>query len=216
MNRTITVKGTGNITLRPDQVVIPVTLVVTDLDYTEVMRRSTEALDAVCAALETAGFRREDVKTLDLSVNTRYDGVHEDGVYKQVFAGYECRHSLKLAFDLDQERLGETITALAGCEAKPEFSIRFTVKDQEAAKNTMLRSAAADARRKAETLCAAAGVTLGALSSILYDWKDVNLYSQSNLMLADAAPAAGMMKRMAIEPEDVTASDTVTFLWEIV
>lgn len=52
------------------------------------------------------------------------------------FVGYH--HQMKVEFDSDNARLGKVLYALAKCPLQPEFRLGYTVKDPEAARNSML------------------------------------------------------------------------------
>ena len=132
-----------------------------------------------------------------------------------MFAGYSCSYSLKLGFDFDSGRLAETLTSIAECEAEPMLNISFTIKDPANANEELLTSAAKNARRKAEILCAASGEELGRLISINYDWSEPNLVSRA---MYDAGAECMSMMRNAVpqmEPDDIELSDTAAFVWEI-
>ena len=137
-----------------------------------------------------------------------------DPFYRSRFTGYRCSHDLKLSFDLDMDRLSAVLSSLSACSARPQFSIRFTVRDPDAVYDELLRSAAENARAKAEVLCAASGAKLGDLLHIRYGRNESDVYSRTNMMFAcdEAAPRA---KGMSIRPDDIHLSDTVTFIWAI-
>ncbi len=216
MNRTIHIRGTGKAELKPDRVELPMTLTARNIDYEQTMELAAKALEALLAAFSGAGFEREIVKTLDYRVDPVFESEQDDrGVYRQVFSGYECRHTLKAAFPLSQERLGAALQALASCPARPVFNVRFTIKDQDAVREDLLKSAAEDARRKAEILCAVGGVTLGRLIHIGYQCSDGAFYSESNVMLAKASRAMPAMAALDIAPDTISVSDSASFLWEI-
>jgi len=52
---------------------------------------------------------------------------------------------MKVEFESDNKLLGRVLYALANSTVSPEIQIGYFVKDQEAAKNTMLANAVADA-----------------------------------------------------------------------
>ena len=156
------------------------------------------------------------------SVDTEYESYKEKGTYKQRFVGYKFHHLMKVEFDSNNERLGKILYALSHCPTKPEFSLSYTVKDQEAAKNELLGKAVSDAKEKASVLTQAAGVELRAIQSIDYSWGQINFEVQpmNRMLMADECLAAPMVAEgaaydMDIEPDDIEVSDTVTVLWEI-
>ncbi|MBO4769511.1 MAG: SIMPL domain-containing protein [Clostridia bacterium] len=220
MGRTITVRGTGKLKLKPDVTVINLTIKSLDKDYSKAMRAEAERLDALTIALVAAGLSEESIKTQNFFVNTEYEGVRdENGNYRNVFSGYSCSHQLTVRFPFDNEKLGKALSAVAASVSEPELNIQFTVKDKDAIALTLLGKAAEDARARAEAILAPTGARLGKLISADYNWGQGNFvsptnYANSNLRMMKAA---GAMEDEALDirPDDVTASDNVTFVWEI-
>ena len=217
MARTITVKGTGSVSVQPDCVVISMELLSRDKEYSKAMATASKQLEQLGECLEKAGFAREDIKTGNFNASSEYEYLH-DGVNqpKRVFVGFVCRHDLTLKFDFDTERLAQALGAIADCPAAPQFSIRFTVKEPSAVSEALLRSATENALAKAKVLCEASGVQLGELINIDYNWGQLNVYSNTRYELCEEARCFGTADcAMDIEPEAIEAQDTVTFVWEI-
>ncbi len=218
MAKTITVKGIGRVTAKPDYVVLSMALETKDMDYGRAMDGAARHLEALDGALTGAGFEKDDLKTTNFNVSTSYINVkNRAGDFERKFDGYVVRQSLKLAFDFDMGRLAETLSAVTGCLSNPDLSISFTVKDPTAINEEMLRSAAANAREKAQVLCEAAGVKLGELTAIDYNWGELDVVSNTRYAVAEDCLAAPMMavKSMNIQPDDIDVSDTATFVWAI-
>ena len=218
MPRTITVKGMGNAKTSPDYIVISMSLEAQNNDYDETMELAAKQIDYLNASLEEIGFEKKAVKTTNFNVRIDYDNVKDkNGNYKRVFNGYVCSHKLKVELDFDTKRLAQTLSAISKCLAKPELTIRFTVKDPSAINKDLLKSATINAKEKAEILCEASNVELGSLLSIDYNWGELNIYSHTDYSLAEDCMAMPMAKMSAIEiePDDIDVSDTATFVWEI-
>ncbi len=218
--RTIRVTGRGQLKVHPDMTRIIITLEGLYKEYSETLRRSSDDTEELRNLLAAFGFERTDLKTLNFGVDTEYESYREKGEYKQRFVGYKFRHLLKLEFESDNKRLGKILYALAECPLNPEFRIAYTVKDPEAAKNTLLGKAVKDAMEKAEVLASAAGVTLKGIQSIDYSWGEINFevspMRNDMMMEKRMAPMAAMDSYdMDIEPDDIEVSDTVTVVWEI-
>lgn len=215
MARTITVKGIGKVSARPDYVVLSMTLQSNHMDYDKAMDMAASHIQHLNETLAAIGFEKGSVKTTNFNVHTDYDRVKDRNEnYKSVFNGYEVTHNLKLAFDFDMERLSQALAAIAGCLSHPQLSVAFTVKDATAINEEMLRSATANAKRKAEILCEASGVTMGDLIAIDYNWGELDIYSHTHYdCCEDAMPL--MAKSIDIDPDDIDVSDTATFVWEI-
>ena len=218
MPRTITVKGMGNAKTSPDYIVISMSLEAQNNDYDETMELAAKQIDYINASLEEIGFEKKAVKTTNFNVRIDYDNVKDkNGNYKRVFNGYVCSHNLKVELDFDTKRLAQTLSAISKCLAKPELTIRFTVKDPSAINKDLLKSATINAKEKAEILCEASNDELGSLLSIDYNWSELNIYSHTDYSLAEDCMAMPMAKMSAIEiePDDIDVSDTATFVWEI-
>ncbi|MBQ7491957.1 MAG: SIMPL domain-containing protein [Clostridia bacterium] len=217
--RTVTVKGTGKLEFKPDLVTLGIMLRAKHQQYDETMALAERQLEALRAALERAGFARDDLKTADLRIEPEYRSEHDDkGNYRQIFVGYICLHSLNLAFDLEMDRLSAALSAMAESTSEPEFSVQFTVRDEEAAAAALLENAVRNAREKAELLCRASGVALGGVQSIQYHWDGHSFVSDTRCEMANGAlPMLAASKRAAMDiaPEKIRVSDTVTIIWEI-
>ncbi len=218
MSRTLTVKGIGKVSLRPDQTEVSLTLKTVEKIYDKAMGDAAEHLEQLREALIGMGFAKDDLKTSNFNVGTEYESERDrNGNYKQRFVGYCVTHRLKLEFPLDSQRLSKTLGAIAGCIAEPELNVHFTVKDRDAVNTALLESACVNARTKADILAKASGVTLGELLSVDYNWGELQLYSPTRygmenacMLKADAAP-----RSIEIEPDDIDVTDSVTFVWEI-
>ena len=218
MTRTITIKGIGKLSLKPDQVVVSLTLKATDKNYDKAMDTAAKHLEQLREALVGIDFARDDLKTTNFNVGTGYESERDkNGNYKRIFIGYSVTHQLKLEFDFESQRLSQTLGAIAACIAEPELNVQFTVKDKNAVNAALLESACINAKAKADILARASGVTLGELLSIDYNWGELCLYSPTRYSMEDTC----MMKSAAapggieVEPDDIDVSDSVTFVWEI-
>lgn len=222
MPRTITVKGVGTISAKPDYVTLSMTLESRDKDYNKALDFTSQYIEELTQALIAVGYAKEDLKTTNFSVHINYNHEKDEhGNWKNVFDAYIVTHNLKLEFDFNMKRLSTTLSAISGCESHPQISLAFTVKEPNTIKEDLLRHAADNARQKAEILCAASGVKLGTLLNIDYNWKDVNIYSNTRYMLAEKSrgvEASAMLsdtRLMDIEPENIELNDSATFVWEI-
>lgn len=214
--RTIHIKGTGTASATPDYIVITLELIAHHMEYANAMRVGAQQVEMLREAVKEAGFSAEDLKTTNFDVDTEYENEEykEDGRtrYHRIFMGYDCKHSLKLSFDFDNERLEKAMTAIGDCLSKPEVSIAFTLKDKQALRDQILESAAQDAHRKAEILCKSSGVALGELLRIEYSWDEAHIshYFDMKMQCCEAAAPS-----YDFHPEEIEAGDTVDFYWEI-
>lgn len=215
-DRIITVKGIGNVTAKPDLIIITMSLENINYSYAGAMQLASGAVDAIRKALITAGYENDSLKTTDFNINTDYESYKDvNGNWKQKFNGYKCTHNLKLEFDFNMERLSETLSAISSCGAKPEFEINFSIKDKNAVSDQLLQNAVKNATDKAVVLAAAAGLSLGAVLRIDYSWGELCLYSDTKMSEPMDCFKATPPMAMDIEPEDIKVNDTVTVVWAI-
>jgi hypothetical protein len=213
--RTITVKGTGRVSAKPDLVVIEMNLETTKRDYAQTLELATAELDSLRTALVAVGHDDKALKTASFNIQTKYESYKKNDEWKQRFVGYTCTHGLSLEFDLDMPTLGRTLGAITECKAAPRFNIQFSVKDPEAVKEQLLENAVRNAAEKAKILAKAAGVNLGVITHIEYSWGDLRLYSETDMKVCECEAAAPKDLAMDIEPDDIDASDNVTVVWTI-
>ena len=218
--RTIKVTGTGTVKLKPDIMRLRLDLNGKEKDYAKTLERSSKDTEVLRSLFEDLGFAKEDLKTTGFSADPVYEGYEDkQGRWRQRFAGYEFHHRLKLDFPFDNDRLGKILAKLAKAKVDPEFSLGYTVKDPEAAKNQLLAAAVKDAAAKAEVLAEAAGVKLLGIQTMDYSIARVEMeVMPARKLMATNDMAMGAMEEsmdLDIQPEDITASDTVTITWEL-
>ena len=92
---------------------------------------------------------------------------------------WKCSHDFKVEFPLDIKLLKTVLHFIAESHADCKVDVDFTLADSGEAETALLDSAAKNARKKAETLCAAIGAKLGSLVRIDYNWGEINIYSHT-------------------------------------
>ena len=84
--KTITVKGVGNVSVKPDYVVLSMSLETRNHDYETAMREAASRIDHINESLSPIGFEKESVKTTDFNVRTDYESKKDrNGNYYRVF-----------------------------------------------------------------------------------------------------------------------------------
>ena len=70
--RIITVKGTGNVSARPDYIILSLNIEVLSETYDRAMSEAAERIERLQGAAVRVGYRKEDLKTTSFDVQTRY------------------------------------------------------------------------------------------------------------------------------------------------
>jgi len=212
VNREIVVKGIGKASVIPDMIILEMKLETINLQYDVTMKHAEELADTLRKAIISAGHNGKDLKTTDFNIKTKYENFKVNDLWKEKFIGYYCSHSLKLEFDLDMQKLECTINSIAKSNAKPRLSINFSIKDSTSVSELLLQNAIENAKSKAEILTKSAGVKLGEVKRIDYNWGELHMYSKTNYDLDEDAV---LCQAIQIEPENINVNDTVTVVWEI-
>ncbi len=219
MARTITIKGIGKVSVKPDYVILSMSLESRDLNYNKAMNLASQNSYQLKETIAAIGLDKNDVKTTGFDIGTDYNNVDNGaGSSYREFKGYVIRHSLRLEFDYDMEVLSRALFAIAGCLSHPELSITFTMKDPASVHEEVLRAATANARCKAQILCEASGTELGMLQTIDYDLGGEDILSRTKFSVENDfqhKEAAVEGRMINIEPDNIEISDTVTFIWQI-
>ena len=70
--RTITVKGTGNVSARPDYIILSLNIETLSKTYDRAMSEAAERIEKLQGVAVRVGYRKEDLKTTSFDVQTRY------------------------------------------------------------------------------------------------------------------------------------------------
>lgn len=219
MKRKITIKGTGKMTVKPDFVIVSITVEAKEKKYASAVESAAKKISRLNEALEHAGLTADSAKTVSYDVRPNYNFVRDrKNQMQRQLDGYLCVHRLKIEFDYNAELLEKVLATISGSLADPQLDVSFTVKDKDAVEAKLLGNAAEDARRKAEILCTGCGAALGKLIRIDYDWHDINVYARADLRMEDTcgfAMSAAEVPPVPIQPKDIDVSDFAVFVWEI-
>ncbi len=161
-DRTISVGGTGTVTLVPDVADLHVGVVVQKPKVREAQAAAATAMEGVVKALRAAGIAERDIQTTTLSLQPVY--VYPTNASPRI-TGYELRNGV-VATVRDLTRLADAVDgALAGGGTTLD-GLAFRVDDPTAAEAQARTQAMKAARAKADALAAAAGVSIVGVASI--------------------------------------------------
>lgn len=203
----ITVTGEGRVAAEPDMASISLGVVSEAETASGAMSQTADRADAIIAALLESGVEDRDMQTSDLSLSPIWaeDRTRQDRVTQEV-VGFSASTTLRVRVR-DLDRLGVVMDAVLSVGANSFRGLSFGLQDPEPTLADARRAAVADARSKAELFAEAAGVTLGAITSIReggadrYDPPMVEM-----AMMRDSGPVAR---------GEVTTSAQVTVVWDI-
>jgi len=163
IQRTITVTGQGQVSVKPDIAVVESGVVTQAKTAAEALAANTEAMQAVFEALKGAGIEDRDMRTSQFSVNAMHTRP-ERGETARI-SGYQVSNLLSITLR-DLDRVGEVLDKLVTTGSNELRGIRFQVEKPGPLMDGAREDAVKDALRKAKIYVAAAGVALGPVLTI--------------------------------------------------
>jgi len=160
---TISVTGTGRVVLTPDVADLRLGVTTTAKTVEEARAANATSMTAVIAALKGLGIADRDVQTTTLSLGPVYD--YSKNTNPPRLTGYTLTNSVAVTIR-DLEVAGDVIDGTMGAGATTLDSITFRVADQTTAERDAREAAMTEAKAKAQTLAAAAGVSIEGVASI--------------------------------------------------
>jgi len=145
--------GEGVVKLAPDRLWVSVAAESRAKSPKDAQRANADAMKTVLDRLKALGLPADAIRTSGYDLQPEFD--YANG--RQTLRGYVARNSIEVRVD-DIARAGDVLDAAVGSGATNVSGVRFDLKDRTSAEREALRSAVADARRRADSAAAGAGM----------------------------------------------------------
>lgn len=205
--RTVTVTGTGRVSIRPDIADLRLGVTITEPTVDAARNASAKALSAVLAKLKAFGVAERDLRTSIVSVQPQYDYSQQSSPPRLV--GYQVSN-LVAATIRDIDKVGDAVDGALAAGATTVDQISFRVEDQSAAEAKAREAAVADARGRADTLAAAAGVSIVGVAAITEGGPGPIPYPRQFERMAMSAKDTGTP--IEAGENEITSTVTITYL----
>ncbi|MGH2340211.1 SIMPL domain-containing protein [Segnochrobactraceae bacterium EtOH-i3] len=183
--RVLTVTGSGEVSATPDVAVISSGVETQGETARAALDANSKAVAALIEAAKKAGVEARDIATSGFSVQPVYaERRQPKGEATQAIVGYQVMNRVTVTLR-DVAKVGPLLDQLVTVGSNRIDGITFLVSDANTRRDAARTAAVADARRKAETLATAAGVSLGKVLTL----------SEGN----DGGPMPRPMMRMAAD-----------------
>jgi uncharacterized protein YggE len=160
---TIAVSGTGRVVLTPDTADLRVGVSKTAKTVKAAREAAATSMTAVIKALKDLGIADKDIQTSTLSLQPVYD--YSANTNPPRLVGYQLSNAVAVTVR-DLDKLGDAIDNTLAAGATSLDGVAFRVDDQTAAEQQARQAAMEQAKAKATTLAAAAGVSITGVASI--------------------------------------------------
>ena len=165
--RTITVVGTGKVSLVPDIAQVNVGAEARADTVAEAKAEVDGQMVSIHAALEAMDIDEKDIQTSHYSIHYERDPMQvvKEGPVGEGPGGYRVSNLLRVTVR-DVEKAGDVVDAAVEAGANQVYGVTFTVSDEEAWQGLARENAVSDAKARATELAGLAGVELGAVQSV--------------------------------------------------
>ena len=204
--RTITVTGTGLVTLTPDIAYISIGVHSQDASASVALTQNNTSALAVIDAIKAAGVADKDIQTTNFSV---YPQQQYDTNGKITGILYMVDNTVYVTVR-DLTKLGSLLDASVTAGANNINSISFDVADKTGALSQARQAAVTNARKQADELTSATDVLLGDVQTITYSDSTPPITIQ--YARADVAAGGGSVP---VQSGSMQITTTVTIVYEI-
>jgi hypothetical protein len=205
---TISVSGTGTVTLKPDVADLRLGVLISRPSVKAARADAAVAMTKVLAALKALGIDDKDIQTSNVSLQPTYD--YSNGANPPRITGFQMSNSVTVTIHT-LDKLGDAIDNTLAAGATSLDGVTFRVNDQTGAEVQARQAALTEARSKADTLAAAAGISIGGVASITETSAPIQ-YPVPYALGVASAPDAKVATPIQAGTTDVTISVAVVYL----
>lgn len=206
----LNVTGTGTVYMQADLVSASLGVNMNGVDLEELQQQVNLTMANICTALVEAGLEEKDISTNYLYISPRYDYSGET----EAIIGYSINNTLSIR-TRDIEKIGAYIDAAFAAGANSFDSIEFSVVDDSEARKQALTLAVEDARAKAETIAAAAGMQLGGIKTIAEGSQQDYWYNSTSGSVQYAMTEAAAVDGTTVRAAQVKLSAEVQVCYDL-
>ncbi len=201
---TVSVSGTGSVSLEPDFVTVSVGVTYQAKSADEAAFGMSERIDMVVDTLVALGIARDELPSMRFDISPVRDRTNF-----QTIVGYTASVSLGLQ-TTDLDRIASLIGAAVTAGATNIGSVQYQSTQVEAARQDALRLAVAAAKVDASTIADANHATLGSL---------IKVSSGGNIrpmmVASEAAVRMDKLSPATLTPQSITVTATVSASWRL-
>ncbi len=209
----VTVTGTSQMDVAPDQAVMVFQVQTNGTDAKDVSAQNKQLLQQVMAALDAQGIPKEKIETTGVTLQrrTEYDGT----LRRMVDRGYQQVTTVKVTVE-DLTKVGPVLDATinAGANAVQDVSFELKPATQERVKQQVLADATKAAKTKAQILADAAGARLGGIAQ-LSESSYIRPMTYNVKTVMDMAGGMAESAPTPISPQQVTVEASVSMAYEL-
>ena len=203
---TFTINGEGKVSGQPTLAQVSLGLYSEGMDVPKVQEANATKVNAIIAAMKQLGISGDDLQTANYSIQPKYQ--YTDG--NQIIVGYTVSQSVNVKVR-DLTKVGAVVSKAGELGANQVNGVTFTIDEPSDLEQQARAEAIDDARKKADELARAMGVTI--VRIVTFSETSGTPTPPPMYAFRDAAGAAPAPVAPDIQPGslDVTSNVSVTF-----
>lgn len=199
----LTLTGEASVNVAPDLATVSIGVTTNEDTAAKALAANTEAMTKVIGQLKSAGIEESDIQTSSLSIGPVWaDGVQPS---KREISGYSATNMVTVRVR-NLDNLGPVLDASVADGANALNGLGFELAEPQPALDQARKLAVEDAKRKAQLIADAAGVTLGPIMSIREGGDVGGVRPMAAQFARDSVP---------VQAGEINYSSDVTITWRI-
>ena len=206
---TITVQGSSSITVSPTIAYVSIGVTTFNKNAASAQSENAVKMDRVYKTLASLGIKKDKIKTVNYNISPRYD--YKNNV--ATLAGYNVINSIRVTVN-DLKKVSDVLDMTVKEGVNQSNSISFGVTDEERDRLYLqaLSQAVSNAKEKANTIAAAAGIAISKPANII-EGSSAH-FVQPNYRAMDMAKMASETAPTPISEGELMIEANVTVIYD--
>ena len=206
---TITVQGSSSITVSPTIAYVSIGVTTFNKNAATAQSENAVKMDRVYKTLASLGIKKDKIKTVNYNISPRYD--YKNNV--ATLAGYNVINSIRVTVN-DLKKVSDVLDMTVKEGVNQSNSISFGVTDEERDRLYLqaLSQAVSNAKEKANTIAAAAGIAISKPANII-EGSSAH-FVQPNYRAMDMAKMASETAPTPISEGELMIEANVTVIYD--
>lgn len=207
--KTITVQGSSSVTAAPTIAYVSIGVTTFNKNAASAQSENAVKMDSVYKTLASLGIKKDKIKTVNYNISPRYD--YKNNV--ATLAGYNVINSIRVTVN-DLKKVSDVLDMTVKEGVNQSNSISFGVTDEERDRLCLqaLSQAVSNAKEKANTIAAAAGIAISKPANII-EGSSAH-FVQPNYRAMDMAKMASETAPTPISEGELMIEANVTVIYD--
>ncbi|WP_138495357.1 SIMPL domain-containing protein [Paenibacillus pinistramenti] len=211
LQNTITVTGTGQVSVKPDIAYLSLGVETTALTAKDAQAKNAAIVQKLSTLLKTTWkIDPADIQTSQFYVQPNYTYNDKEG---QKITGYTANQTFQVKYR-DLEKIGQLLDAASSAGANRINDVTFSVENPDQYLDQVISKAMANAGMKAGSIAKAAGQTLGGVINVVQnDGGYTPVVKQAEMLMQSTSSADAAST--AVETGELTVQTSLTVQYEM-